>query len=109
MGALPKKHVTQDAVLEALEVVATGLGAKIEAAEARTSAKIDAAEARTNAKIDALDRKVDEKTDALDAKIGALEAKVDRHQMINSDNFIELNRKLNVLMAHFGVTDEKQS
>lgn len=80
MGALPKKHVTQDAVLEALEVVATGLGAKIEAAEARTSAKID-----------------------------ALETKVDRHQAINSDNFIELSRKLSVLMAHLGVMDEKQS
>lgn len=44
-----------------------------------------------------------------EAKLDALSAKLDRYHAANSQNFAEVNRKLDLLMAHLGVTDDKQS
>lgn len=69
MGALPKKHVTQDAAPDTLKASASGA----------------------------------------EAKLDALSAKLDLYHAANSRNFAEVNRKLDLLMAHLGVTDDKQS
>lgn len=130
VSAFPKRPVSQDAVLEALETVATGLGAKIDGvekrtaekiveSEERTTAKIAESEERTTAKIEAVDVKVDmvnAKVDMVNAKVDAVDAKVDnlrsefedfklevRHGFKTIDeNFLELNRKFNSLIALMG-------
>lgn len=129
MNALGKKPVSQDAVIQALETVATGLGqqivasetrvtqkisdaiaeseartnAKIEGVEHRLDAKIDGVEQRLEAKIDGVEQRLDAKIDGverrLEAKIDGVDAKVDALKQTTEENFLELNRKLNLLLA----------
>lgn len=142
VSAFPKRPVSQDAVLEALETVAVGLGAKIDGVEKRTAEKIVESEERTTAKIveseertmakivESEERmtakivesearttaKIAESEERTAAKIEAVDAKVDnlrsefedfkqevRHGFRTiDDNFLELNRKFNTLIALIG-------
>lgn len=121
VSAFPKRPVSQDAVLEALEVVATGLGAKIDGVEsrlnekidgveARLDAKIDGVESRLNAKIDGVESRLDAKIDAVDAKVDDLKTEVVEMKKTMDENFLDLNRKFNgldykldLMMAHMGL------
>jgi phage-related protein len=153
VSAFPKRPVSQDAVLEALETVAVGLGAKIDGVEKRTAEKIVESEERTTAKIveseerttakiveseerttakiveseerttakiveseERTTAKIVESEERMTAKIEAVDAKVDnlrsefedfkqevRHGFRTMDeNFLELNRKFNTLIALIG-------
>jgi K+/H+ antiporter YhaU regulatory subunit KhtT len=120
VSAFPKRPVSQDAVLEALETVAVGLGAKIDGVEKRTAEKIAESEERTAAKIveseERTTAKIVESEERTTAKIEAVDAKVDslrsefedfkqevRHGFKTIDeNFLELNRKFNTLIALIG-------
>ena len=77
----PSRSVVEAAVIK----TAVHLHEKIDAVEKRLTAKIDA-----NAKmIDAVEKR--------------LTAKIDANAKIAEDNHMELNRKLNKLIAHFGL------
>jgi K+/H+ antiporter YhaU regulatory subunit KhtT len=131
VSAFPKRPVSQDAVLEALEAVAVGLGAKIDGVEKRTAEKIAESEERTAAKIveseerttakiveseERTTAKIVESEERTTAKIEAVDAKVDnlrsefedfkqevRHGFRTiDDNFLEMNRKFNTLIALIG-------
>lgn len=94
VSAFPIRPVSQDAVLEALETAAAGLGAKIDRIEARLDAKIDGVESRLTAKIEAVDAKVETLREDVVGLRGAMD-----------ENFVELNCKFNLLMAHLNVKD----
>ncbi len=99
MSAFPKKPASQDSVVEALSDVAVSLGRKIEASEERVVARIDASEARINDRIDA---RIAESETRVMAEVSTVKADVRRIETVMNENHLELNAKMNSILALLG-------
>ena len=105
MATAPKPPPSRDQVVEAVETMGRHLDAKID----HLDAKIDGVKAELLAKIDGVDAKIDgvktemsAKFDGVDAKIDGVKTEMSKLAQISQANDLELNRKLDRLLAKLG-------